>query len=79
VDSETGIRHIFFPHVEIASYPIYGARQMPDLHKRLAEVKMEHEKTMIQRQIGATDERIARLVYELYELTDEEAKIVEGD
>ena len=36
-----------------------------------------HEKTAIQRQIDATDNQIDRLVYELYDLTDEEIKIVE--
>jgi hypothetical protein len=30
------------------------------------------------RQIEATDEEIDRLVYELYELTDEEIKIMEA-
>ena len=39
---------------------------------------MEHDKTLIRRQIDATDCQIDRLVYELYELTDEEIKIVEG-
>jgi hypothetical protein len=33
--------------------------------------------TAIQRQIDATDQRIDRLVYELYGLTDEEIGIVE--
>ncbi len=32
-----------------------------------------------QRQINATDREIDRLVYELYELTPEEIKIVEGE
>ncbi len=30
-------------------------------------------------QIAATDQRIDRLVYDLYGLTDEEIKIVEGE
>ncbi len=34
-------------------------------------------KTAIQRQIDATDRQIDRLVYELYDLTDEEIRIVE--
>jgi len=38
----------------------------------------DHEKTVIQRQIEATDEQIDQLVYELYALTEEEIKIVEG-
>ena len=42
---------------------------MLELHKQLAEAK-----TVLQRQIEATD----RLVYELYDLTEEEIKIVES-
>ena len=33
---------------------------------------------MIQRQIDATDRQIDTLVYQLYGLTDDEIKIVEG-
>ena len=36
-----------------------------------------HEKSLIHRQIDATDKQIDRLVYELYGLTDEEIRIVE--
>ncbi|MCX5810472.1 MAG: hypothetical protein NTX36_14080, partial [Proteobacteria bacterium] len=52
--------------------------QMLALHKQLVEAKTPHDKTAIQRQIDATDRQIDRLVYELYELTEEEIKIVEG-
>jgi len=48
-----------------------------DLHKRLAETKAGHEKTLLQRQIEATDKQIDRLVYELYGLTEGEIRIVE--
>lgn len=48
------------------------------LHKQLAAAKIEHEKTALQRQIEATDRQIDALVYELYGLTEEEIKIVEG-
>lgn len=41
-------------------------------------MKTEHEKTVIQRQIDATNRKIDKLVYELYELIEEEIKIVEG-
>ena len=51
--------------------------RMLDLHKRLAETKAGHEKTLLQRKIEATDKQIDRLVYELYGLTEEEIKIVE--
>jgi len=52
--------------------------QMLSLNKKLAEAKTDHEKTNLQRQIEATDRQIDRLVYDLYELTDEEIRIVEG-
>jgi adenine-specific DNA-methyltransferase len=52
--------------------------QMLSLHKKLAAANTDHEKTNLQRQIEATDGQIDRLVYELYELTDEEIRIVEG-
>lgn len=51
---------------------------MLTLHQQLAAAKMAQDRTLIQRQIDATDRQIDRLVYELYELTDEEIKIVEG-
>ena len=52
--------------------------QMLDLNKRLQDAKLEHEKTLLQRQVEATDAAIDALVYELYGLTEEEIKIVEG-
>jgi hypothetical protein len=52
-------------------------QQMLDLHQRLAEVKTEHEKTALRRQIDATDRQIDQLVYELYSLTPEEIRLVE--
>jgi len=52
--------------------------RMLTLHKQLADVKTDHEKTLIERQIEATDRQIDALVYELYGLTEEEIDIVEG-
>ncbi len=46
--------------------PFFTAAKTPD------------EKTALQRQITATDNQIDQLVYELYNLTKEEIKIVEG-
>ena len=43
-----------------------------NLDKRLPEIKSPQEKTMIERQILSTDREIDKLVYELYELTEEE-------
>lgn len=51
--------------------------QMLTLHKQLADAKTGHEQTLIRRQIDATDRQIDKLVYELYELTEKEIKIVE--
>lgn len=51
---------------------------MLDLHKKLPLSRTDQEKTVIQRQIDATDKKIDELVYELYGLTEEEIKIVEN-
>lgn len=51
--------------------------QMIDLNKRLAGVQGQHEKILLQRHIEATDQQIDQLVYELYELTEEEINLVE--
>ncbi|GAB4457856.1 MAG: hypothetical protein Fur0044_51210 [Anaerolineae bacterium] len=52
--------------------------QMLALHQQLAAAKSAHDKTALQRQIAATDRQIDRLVYALYNLTDEEIRLVEG-
>jgi hypothetical protein len=52
--------------------------QMLDLHRRLAAERNPQVKTVLQRQIEATDGQIDRLVYGLYGLTEEEIEIVEG-
>jgi hypothetical protein len=52
--------------------------QILDLNKRLQDAKVEHEKTLLQRQIVATDAAIDALVYELYGLTAEEIQLVES-
>jgi len=50
---------------------------MLELHKRTPQTP--HEQEMLQREIASTDAQIDRLVYELYGLTEEEIKIVEGN
>jgi len=52
--------------------------RMLSLNKQRADVRTDHEKTLIDRQIEATDREIDKLVYELYGLTEEEIRIVEG-
>ena len=41
-------------------------------------VRDEYAKANLQRQTDATDSQIDKLVYELYRMTDDEIKIVEG-
>ncbi|MBK7381138.1 MAG: hypothetical protein IPJ03_19485 [Ignavibacteriales bacterium] len=43
-----------------------------------SKAKTPTERTAIERQIQATDTQIDQLVYQLYGLTEEEIKIVEG-
>jgi hypothetical protein len=52
--------------------------QMLDLHKRLHAAQTQTDKELYQRQIDATDKQIDALVYELYGLTEQEIRIVEG-
>ena len=52
---------------------------MLTLHKQIAKAKTAHDKTVIQRQIDEIDRQIDRLVYELYDLTEEEIRIVNGE
>lgn len=53
-------------------------QRMLDLHKQLQAAGSEAARQRLQREINVTDEQIDRLVYELYGLTEEEIKIVEG-
>ncbi|MGH7770636.1 MAG: Eco57I restriction-modification methylase domain-containing protein [Candidatus Binatia bacterium] len=50
--------------------------QMLELHKQLQSAKNPNDKTRLQREIEATDHQIDQLVYELYDLTEEEIRIV---
>ncbi|HEX7568364.1 MAG TPA: hypothetical protein VF355_07340, partial [Anaerolineaceae bacterium] len=52
--------------------------QMLNLHKDLAAALTPDLKTSLQRQIDATDTQIDHLVYDLYGLTNEEIRVVEG-
>jgi len=52
--------------------------RMLALHKQMPAAKTPQEQTALQRQIKATDKQIDGLVYELYGLTEDEIRIVEG-
>jgi len=51
---------------------------MLKLHKDLPKAKTPHEQESLKRTIAATDKQIDQLVYELYGLTEDEIRIVEG-
>ncbi len=51
---------------------------MLELHKKLSKAKVPSDKERLQREIEATNKQIDNLVYELYGLTPDEIKIVEG-
>ena len=53
--------------------------QMLELHKRVPAARTPQETTSLERQITATDTQINQLVYDLYSLTADEIKIVEGN
>ncbi len=55
----------------------YNETQLRREFADTASAKTAHEKTMLQRQITATDHQIDQLVYELYGLTADEIRIVE--
>jgi hypothetical protein len=57
------------------------AEWMLELHKPLASARASADREMCQRQIEATDRQIDMLVAsrELYGLTEEEIKMVEGE
>ena len=52
---------------------------MLDLNKKLSESKIPQAIEVLKRQIDSTDKQIDHLVYKLYDLTDEEIKIVESE
>jgi hypothetical protein len=61
--------------------------RMMELHKRLASARASADRDLYQRQIEATDRQTARpvllgvdaQVYELYGLTEDEIRIIEGE
>jgi adenine-specific DNA-methyltransferase len=50
-----------------------------ELQKKYHETRMERNKELYERQIRIVDKQIDRLVYDLYGVTEEEVKVVEGE
>jgi len=63
--------------VEKHNQVIAMVNHMLDLHKRSATTPQEQEQ--LRREIESTDRQIDQLVYQLYGLTEEEIRIVEGE
>lgn len=61
-------------HDEIEKFVI----QLLQLNQQKAETKLDSKLSQIQGKIDYCEERINQIVYQLYELTEEEIKIVEG-
>jgi hypothetical protein len=56
---------------------VHLVTQMLDLHKRSAIAMVPHGQTVLKRQIEAVDEEIDKVVYGIYDLTEEEMEIIE--
>ncbi len=52
--------------------------RMLELHKKKSSLPPSAEREKIEREIAVTDEKIDEIVYGLYEITDEERKIIEN-
>jgi hypothetical protein len=48
------------------------------LHEKVSKARTADDRTLIRRQIDATDRQVDRLVYELYGLTEREIAVVEA-
>ena len=76
--NETQLRREFLdPFFEALGWYVFNKQSYAELYKR--SPRMPQEKESVQREIETTDGRIDRLVYELYGLSEEEIKIVEGE
>ena len=56
-----------------------GGRGLEQMTPKLRVATSESEKAALQNAVTTTDAEIDRLVYELYGLTEDEIKIVEGE
>ena len=52
--------------------------RMLELHKQSAVVRSPLDKERVEREIESMDKGIDKLVYELYGLSEEDVKVVEG-
>jgi hypothetical protein len=82
----TTTEKIPFPHIELSKKAdktkhdalVLLVDKMLELKQKEADEPNQQLKTMISRQIDSLDRAIDTAVYQLYDLTDEEIKVVEG-
>jgi len=67
------------PNTETQNLIIKHVETMLQLNKDLQTATLPEQKEQIQQRIQYTDKKIDQLVYELYGLTEEEIKVVEGE
>jgi hypothetical protein len=75
--SNTYLQQSTLPKYFAAICLVVLVQQMLDLHKALATARDPRSHETLSRRIAATYSQIDRLVYDLYDLTEEEIKIVE--
>ena len=73
-----GVSGYFFGEMARHDRIVDLAESMLKLHKDLPKAKTPGEQESLQRQIATTDNQIDAPVYELYGLTEEGIRIVEG-
>jgi DNA polymerase III alpha subunit len=67
------------PKPETRDILIKLVESMLQLNKDLQQAVLPEQKEQIKARINYTDKKIDKLVYELYGLTEEEIRIVEGE
>lgn len=77
--SQLPVKNITLTNKVIVQNIVSLVSQVSSYHDTLITIKNAQEKTALQRQIDAVDRQIDNLVYQLYGLTEEEIKIVEGE
>ena len=81
------IRNLFIPKIDFQNHTekfshdkiVNSIDQMLEARKQLQTVTTDKDKTYYERRCETLDRQIDQLVYELYRLTEEEIKIVEGE
>ncbi|MDR0911440.1 MAG: N-6 DNA methylase, partial [Methanobrevibacter sp.] len=75
-----GISKIPIPAISLEEQKPFSnlTNKMMDLKKKFNSAKTPHDKQLLEKQIQKTDEKIDNLVYELYDLSEEEIKIIDG-